>query len=105
MDKRLSKARRDLRLSHDYVARTTGIGMARLIAMEAGLVQPDSAELTRLSELYGIPSENLRHGNIPTQEETKIMDGFKSQLSDVDKNEIRRLIRFRDSLRKGKGYA
>ena len=95
MHERLKQARKDLRLTQEFVAKHMGMARTTIVAIEAGKRDVTAEELAAFSELYGIPMEEIIHGKPTDAGKVAMFDRTFSELSDVDQNEIISLMRFK----------
>ncbi|MDO4546206.1 MAG: helix-turn-helix transcriptional regulator [Bacillota bacterium] len=95
MNERLKDARKNLRLSQEFVAKQVGITRTSIVAIEAGTRKVSTEELTKFAELYGVSPEELLYGNVSEENEIRAFARTFSELSDIDKKEIMNLINFK----------
>lgn len=102
MSKQLSEilkdARENLSLSQKYVAKQIDVHPSVISAMELGWIRVTSEELKLLSELYGIPLDDLVYGsddNSGIQMDAMPFLG----LTEKDKKEIINLVDFKKRLK------
>ena len=95
MNERLKKARKNLKLSQEFVAKQIGITRTAIVAIEAGTRKVTTEELTKFAELYGVSSEELLYGRVSEESEVTAFARIFSELSDIDKKEIMNLINFK----------
>lgn len=95
MNERLKQARKDLKLSQEYVAKQIGVTRTTIVAIEAGTRKVTTDEIMKFSELYGIPVDVLLYGNDVDSDDVKYFAQSFSTLSEIDKKEIINLINFK----------
>lgn len=95
MHERLKQARKYLKLSQEFVARQMNLSRPTISAIESGQRKVSAEELDRFSKLYGVSTEELMHGKVSETVETEMFTRAFSELSEIDKREIRNLIEFK----------
>lgn len=95
MNERLKEARKNLKLSQEFVAKQMGITRTAIVAIEAGTRKVTTEELTKFAELYGVTSEELLYGRVSEENEVRAFARTFAELSDMDKKEIMNLINFK----------
>ena len=95
MNERLKQVRKVLKLSQEFVAKQLGMTRTTIVAIEAGTRKVTTDELTKFSELYGVTTEELLHGDGSEENEVKAFARTFSELYDIDKKEIMNLINFK----------
>jgi transcriptional regulator with XRE-family HTH domain len=95
MHERLKKIRKNLRLTQEFVAKQMGMSRTTIVAIESGNRDVTAAELAAFSDLYGVPMEELIHGNVTNEGKAVMFARTFSELSDMDQAEIISLMRFK----------
>lgn len=96
-NERLKKARTDLKLTQEYVAKYLGVTRTAIVQIENGNRKISSDELNKLCMLYGVSSDYIL-GNVPDVDTSKIFARSFNALSEQDKMEILSLIEFKRQL-------
>jgi len=91
---RLQKARLDLQLSQEYVAKQVGIGRAAISQIEQGNRKVSSDELAKFSRIYGISADELLNGK-PIEMPSQVFARKFNELSENDQQEILNLMEFK----------
>jgi len=91
---RIKKARTDLHLSQDYVARFLGIARTAIVDIEAGKRKVSADELGKLSTLFQIPADELINGR-NTEMPVQMFARQFGALDKSDQQEILNLIEFK----------
>ena len=94
LNDRIKKARTDLHLSQDYVARFLGISRTAVVEMESNRRKVSADELGKLSDLYQIPADELLNGRSIEMPIQMFARRFES-LDEADQQEILNLIEFK----------
>lgn len=94
LNDRIKKARTDLHLSQEYVARFLGISRTAVVEMESNRRKISADELGKLSELFQIPSDELLNGRNIEMPIQMFARRFES-LDEADQQEILNLIEFK----------
>lgn len=100
LNERIKKARNDLHLSQDYVAKFLGINRTAIVEIEAGHRKVSADELGKLSELFQISSDELLNGHL-TEMPSQIFARSFGSLDENDQKEILNMIEFKKRI-KGK---
>ena len=98
---RLKKARKNLNLSQEYVAKQMSVHRTTITAIELGNRKVASDELIKFSNLYGVSVNRLLYGE-EQESEVKVLARALSKLSENDKNEIKNLIDFKKRYKESK---
>ena len=98
LNDRIRKARKDLRLSQEYVANFLGIGRSSVAEIEAGHRSVKAEELEKLSELFLLPVDYLLKGAQTPAPSQMFARGF-DQLDEADQQEILNLIEFKMAMK------
>ena len=91
---RIKKARTDLHLSQDYVARFLGISRTAVVEIESNRRKVSADELGKFSELFQIPADELLNGRKVEMPVQMFARRFGS-LDEADQQEILNLIEFK----------
>jgi len=94
LGQRLQKARAELNLSQECVAKKLGISRSAVSQIERGKRKVSSNELNALSTMIGIPADELLRGyraELPSQ----VFARKFVELDEADRNEILNLIEFK----------
>lgn len=94
LNKRIKKARTDLHLSQEYVAKFLGVNRNAIIEIESGKRKVSAEELGKLSELFLIPADELLNGRDVSMPVSMFARKFGS-LDEDDQKEILNLIEFK----------
>lgn len=94
LNDRIKKARTDLHLSQDYVARFLGISRTAVVEMELNKRKVSADELAKFSELFQIPADELLNGRNIEMSVQMFARRFES-LDKADQQEILNLIEFK----------
>lgn len=95
---RIKTYRNKLHLSQEYVATYLGVNRATVTQMELGKRNISAGELSKLSLLFGVSSDELLYGT-ETSEPAKIFARSFTSLSETDQAEIMNLIRFKEMMK------
>ncbi len=98
---RIKKARKELHLSQDYVARFLGVNRTAIVEIESNRRKVSADELGKFSELFQIPADELLHGR-NTEMPVQMFARRFGDLDESDQQEIMNLIEFKHML-KGRG--
>ncbi len=96
---RLKKARNNLGLSQDYVAKQMDLHRTAIVAIEGNRRKVTTEELEQFSTLYGLSAEYLLYGH-ESDTNIKMFARAYSELSENDRLEILNLIEFKKQLKK-----
>lgn len=99
---RLKKARTELHLSQDYVAKIVGVNRTAIVEIESGKRSVKTEELRRFSELFQISADELLNGRNTEMPNTVFARSFSS-LDEDDQQEILNLIEFKKMLKERRG--
>lgn len=91
---RIKKARTDLHLSQDYVARFLGVSRTAVVEIESNRRKVSADELGKLSELFQIPADELLNGR-NTEMPVQMFARRFGSLDEADQQEILNLIEFK----------
>lgn len=92
---RLKEARKNLKLSQEFVARQMRLSRPTISAIESGQRKVTAEELAGFSELYGISADELIYGKASEDAQVEMFARAFSELSDIDRREIMSLIDFK----------
>jgi len=102
LGRRLHKARTEMSLSQEYVAKKLGISRSAVSQIERGKRKVSSNELDVLSIVFGISTDELlkgRQAELPSQ----IFARRFEELDEADQNEILNLIEFKRMMKIRRG--
>ena len=94
LNERIKKARTELHLSQDYVAKFLGINRTAVVEIESGKRKVSADELGRFSELFQIPADELLNGR-STELPVQMFARRFGTLDEADQQEILNLIEFK----------
>ena len=94
LNDRIKKARTDLHLSQDYVARFLGISRTAVVEIESNRRKVSADELGKFSELFQIPADELLNGRNTEMPVQMFARRFET-LDEADQHEILNLIEFK----------
>lgn len=94
----LKKARLQLSLSQEYIAKQLGISKSAISEIENGKRKISVEELKIFSDIYGVSTDELLYDK--QSNDLKMFDRAFSELSQHDKNEIMNLIEFKKNYKK-----
>ena len=94
LNERIKKARTELNLSQDYVAKFLGINRTAVVEIESGKRKVSADELGRFSELFQIPADELLNGR-STELPVQMFARRFGTLDEADQQEILNLIEFK----------
>ncbi len=100
MGDRVKAARIGLHLSQEYVAKTAGMDITRLRAVESGESELTRSEAARLSAVYGIETDGLLYMPVMKESHRRILEGFAMELKGSDRMAVMGLLHMRDDMRK-----
>ena len=92
---RIKELRTQLHLSQDYVARYLGINRATYTQMENGKRKVLADEVAKLSNLFGVTTDNMLNNTEMSQPAAVFARSFE-KLDERDQQEIMNLIRFKE---------
>lgn len=95
MHKRLKEARKNLKLSQEFVARQMCLSRPTISAIESGQRKATADELAEFSKLYGVSTDDLMYGKASENAQVEMFAHAFSELSDMDRKEIMGLIDFK----------
>lgn len=98
LNDRLKEARKNLKLSQEYVAKVLGIHRTTVTAIESGVRKVTADELKMFSELYGVSIHELMYEE-KENDEVKMFARTFSELSENDKKEIINLMEFKKKIK------
>lgn len=98
LSERLKIIRTDLHLSQDYVAKVLGIQRSAIVQIENNNRKVSADELSKLSSLFGIPIDELIHGDEAEIPNSMFARSF-SELDEIDQREIINLIKFKKMMK------
>jgi len=96
---RLRQARKNLKLSQEYVADVMNMHRTTITAIETGSRKVAASELKSFSELYGVTLDELMYNEENKKNESKMFARAFSSLSDTDREEIMNLIEFKKKIK------
>lgn len=102
LHERLKKARAELHLSQDYVAKVVGVNRTAIVEIESGSRSVKSEELKKFSELFQISADELLNGRNTAMPNAVFARSFES-LDENDQKEILNLIEFKKMLKERRG--
>jgi transcriptional regulator with XRE-family HTH domain len=91
---RIKKARTDLHLSQDYVAQFLGVNRTAVVEIESNRRKVSADELSKFSELFQIPADELLNGR-NTEMPVQMFARRFGALDESDQKEILNLIEFK----------
>ena len=91
---RIKKARTELHLSQDYVAKFLGVNRTAIVEIESGKRKISADELGKFSELFQIPADELLNGR-NTEMPVQMFARRFGALDETDQQEILNLIEFK----------
>ena len=91
---REDKARTELHLSQDYVAKFLGVNRTAIVEIESGKRKVSADELGKFSELFQIPADELLNGR-STEMPVQMFARRFGALDEADQQEILNLIEFK----------
>ncbi len=95
LNERIKELRTQLHLSQDYVARYLGINRATYTQMENGKRKVLADEVAKLSNLFGVTTDNMLNNTEMSQPAAVFARSFE-KLDERDQQEIMNLIRFKE---------
>ena len=100
LHERIKKARTDLHLSQNYVAKCIGLNRTAIVEIESGKRKVSADELGKFSELFHISADELLKGRT-VEISTYGFEYRLESLSENDRREVLNIIEFK-RLRKKK---
>lgn len=97
---RIKKARKEMRLSQEDVAKYLGLNRTAVVELEAGKRKVSSEELKKFCELFGKTADELLYGTEQTDTDTLLLRQFAA-LDEADQQEILGLIEFKRIRKEG----
>ena len=91
---RIKKARTELHLSQEYVAKFLGVNRTAVVEIESGKRKVSAEELGKFSELFQIPVDELLNGRSAEMPVQMFARRFGA-LDEADQQEILNLIEFK----------
>ena len=91
---RIKEARTELHLSQDYVAKILGVNRTAIVEIESGKRKVSADELSKFSELFQIPADELLNGR-STEMPVQMFARRFGALNQADQQEILNLIEFK----------
>ena len=91
---RIKKARAELHLPQEYVAKYLGVNRSAIVEIESGRRKVSAEELGKFSELFQMPADELLNGR-STQMPEQIFARRFGSLDESDQQEILNLIEFK----------
>lgn len=98
LSERIREYRTQMHLSQEYVAACLGISRAAVSQIELGNRKVTAEELADFSELFGVSTDTLLHGETSTGPSALFARSFEN-LSEGDQAEIMNLIRFKERMK------
>lgn len=95
---RIKKARNDLHLSQDFVAKFLGVNRTAIVEIESGKRKVSADELGKFSDLFQISSDELLNGRLTEMPAQMFARNF-SALDENDQKEILNMIEFKRKLK------
>ena len=102
LGKRLQKARTELNLSQEYIAKKLNISRSAVSQIENGNRKVSCNELNVLSMIFGIPTDALLKG-YQAEPPSQIFTKRFLELDEADQNEILNLIEFKRMMKIKRG--
>lgn len=96
---RIRGYRKELGLSQEYVARLLDVPRTTITAIEAGERSIKADEIMFFSNIFGVSSDELLHGKVPSEMNVQMFARTFSSLSESDKKEIINLIEFKKRMK------
>jgi len=97
---RIKKARKEIRLSQEDVAKHLGLNRTAVVEIEAGKRKISSEELKKFCELFGKTADELLYGNTTSDVDLILLRNFAA-LDEADQKEIMGLIEFKRIRKEG----
>ena len=94
LHERIKKARTELHLSQEYVAKILGVNRNAIVEIEAGKRKVSAEELGKLGELFKVSTDELLNGRQVEMPTTMFARKFE-ELDEADQKEILNLIEFK----------
>lgn len=98
---RIKEARTELHLSQDYVAKILGVNRTAIVEIESGKRKVSADELSKFSELFQIPADELLNGR-STEMPVQMFARRFGALDEADQQEILNLIEFKRMMKERK---
>ncbi len=98
LNERIREFRNKLHLSQEYVANYLGIKRTTYTLMELGKREVHVDELSKLSSLFGVSSDELLNKDVISEPTTLFARSFE-KLSDEDQAEILSLMKFKEAMK------
>jgi len=98
LNERIKEYRNNLHLSQEYVANYLGIKRSTYTQMELGNREVHVDELSKLSTLFGVSSDELLSKDV-ISEPTMLFARSFEKLSETDQAEILNLMKFKESMK------
>lgn len=98
INQRIKKARTDLHVSQEYVARYLGVNRTAIVEIESGRRKVSADELGKFSELFQIPVDQLLYGK-NTEMPVQTFARRFGTLDEDDQQEILNLIEFKHMMK------
>lgn len=95
---RIKELRLEMHLSQEYVAKFLGVNRSTYTQMENGNRKILAEELSKLSDLFGVSSDVLLHGQSNSNPVSFFARSFE-ELDEQDQAEIMNLIRFKEQMK------
>lgn len=97
VNERIKEYRNQLSLSQEYVSNFLGMNRATYTQIENGNRKVTAENLSKLSTLFGVSTDNLLNKNEVSQPATMFAHSFDN-LDEDDQAEIMNLIRFKEQM-------
>ena len=98
---RIKEARTELHLSQGYVAKILGVNRTAIVEIESGKRKVSADELSKFSELFQIPADELLNGR-STEMPVQMFARRFGALDEADQQEILNLIEFKRMMKERK---
>jgi len=98
----LQKARAELHLSQEYIAKKLDIPRSAVSQIERGKRKVSSNELNVLSKIFGVSADELLKGH-PAELPSQTLARSFEELDEADQNEILNLIEFKRMMKMKRG--
>ena len=98
----LQKARAELHLSQEYIAKKLDIPRSAVSQIERGKRKVSSNELNVLSKIFGVSADELLKGH-PAELPSQTLARSFEELDEADQNEILNLIEFKRMMKIKRG--
>ena len=96
---RIREYRKELGLSQEYIGELLNVSRTTITAIESGERSIKAEELSKFSEIFGVISDELLHGNYSENQEIKMVARPFPKLSEKDRLETMNLVEFKKQLK------